>query len=361
MLKRLSASIYSKLIIATIIALPTIYWLYLRSTHVYTDDARIAADMIDVRSKVAGWLVDMPVSSGDHLQKGQLIAQLDAREADLQVRELQSNLLAQQADKRRAEFELTMVTQQSGGNIDAARSSLKASRAKLLAAQSDLQFRSNEWNRAQSLRERKIISEKDWERDRLAWQQADQQYQQALAAVASAEAHLVEADASGGRSLVMEQDVARIEHNIESISLQLQQKQVTQLDHQVLAPAPGIIDKRFADPGEYVVPGQRLALMHNPKEIWVDVNIRETKIGNIQAGQAVSIAVDAYPDLEFSGTVEKIGHAVTSQFSLLPNANPSGNFTKVTQRIPIKIALGPQNGLLKPGMMVEVSIDVRRR
>jgi membrane fusion protein (multidrug efflux system) len=359
MLKRISKSLYSKLLIGAVIALPASYWVYQRATHVYTDDARIAADMIDVRSKVSGWLVDIPVSSGDYLTKGSLIAKLDTREVDLQVREIQSQLSAQQAEKRRAEFELTMVTQQSGGNIDAARSNLNAARAELLATESDLQFRTNEWSRAQSLRTRKIISLKDWERDRLAWQQADQQYQQSLAAVASAEAHLVEADASGGHSLAMEQDVARIAHNIESISLQLQQKQVRQLDHQVLAPNPGIVDKLFADPGEYVIPGQRLLLMHNPNSIWVAVNIRETSIDDIEVGQPVSVRVDAYPDLEFNGTVEKVGHAATSQFSLLPSANPSGNFTKVTQRLPVKVAIEQREELLKPGMMVEVSIDVR--
>ena len=100
-------------------------------------------------------------------------------------------------------------------------------------------------------------------------------------------------------------------------------------------------------------------MMHDPDNVWVDANIKETEIRRLRPGQSVDVSVDAYPDEVFVGTIEKIGHAATSQFSLLPSTNPSGNFTKVTQRLTVKIALQQRDGLLKPGMMVEVSIDIR--
>ena len=132
-------------------------------------------------------------------------------------------------------------------------------------------------------------------------------------------------------------------------------------DRAVRSPLDGVVSRTFVSVGEYVSPGQRIALLHNPDEIWVEALVKETEFRRIQIGQPVEIQVDAYPDEAFIGTVERVGHAATSQFTLLPTPNPSGNFTKVTQRIPIRVTLEQRGGLLKPGMMVEVSIDVRGR
>jgi membrane fusion protein (multidrug efflux system) len=100
-------------------------------------------------------------------------------------------------------------------------------------------------------------------------------------------------------------------------------------------------------------------MLHNPENVWVEANIKETQVRRLSVGQIVHITVDAYPDDNFMGKVEKIGTAATSRFALLPTPNPSGNFTKVTQRIPVKIAFTKQPKRLSPGMMVEVEIDVR--
>src|SRR5690606_7083911 len=95
-----------------------------------------------------------------------------------------------------------------------------------------------------------------------------------------------------------------------------------------------------------------------PDTIWVDANVKETDFGQVKVGAPVSISVDAYPDIEFTGEVVRLGHAATSQFALLPSPNPSGNFTKITQRLPIRVAIEQREDLLRPGMMVELSIDV---
>ncbi len=112
----------------------------------------------------------------------------------------------------------------------------------------------------------------------------------------------------------------------------------------------------FVDVGEYVTPGQRLVLVHDPKRVWVEANIKETNIRSLSVGQSVDIKVDAYPGEEFKGTVQIVGSAATSQFALLPSPNPSGNFTKITQRLPIRIAIDNPEEKLRPGMMVEVKI-----
>ena len=124
----------------------------------------------------------------------------------------------------------------------------------------------------------------------------------------------------------------------------------------------GVIDNVFVNEGEYVVPIRRLLMLHNPNEIWIDANVKETKINLINIGDKATITLDAYPDIELDASVFHIDNAATSQYALLPNPTPSGSFTKVTQRITIRLSIdNNQKNLhhLKPGMMVEVDIDTK--
>jgi membrane fusion protein (multidrug efflux system) len=170
---------------------------------------------------------------------------------------------------------------------------------------------------------------------------------------------LLEAEAARARLTVLERELQTRQFERDSLALQVEQKQVILDDHRIIASGPGLVDKTFVNAGEYVVPGQRLVIMHDPDDIWVDANVKETEVRYLQPGQVVKVTVDAYTNQKFEGVLERIGNAATSQFSLLPSANPSGNFTKVTQRIPVRISLEQQQGLLKPGMMVEVAIEHR--
>ena len=125
----------------------------------------------------------------------------------------------------------------------------------------------------------------------------------------------------------------------------------------------GIIDRMFIEAGEYVRQGQRMLMMHNPQELWVEANIKETELRLLRKGQPVHVYIDAFPDAQLMGEVDRIGSTTTAKFALLPTPNPSGNFTKITQRVPVRIALDPTHTAdlpLAPGMMVEVEIDVRK-
>ena len=117
-----------------------------------------------------------------------------------------------------------------------------------------------------------------------------------------------------------------------------------------------MIDELFIDAGEYVAPGQRLLVMHDPSRTWIRANVKETDLRFFVLGKPVQLIVDAYPDDLRAGTVSRIGAAATSQFALLPNLNPSGNFTKITQRVEVTIELDTFDARLIPGMMVEVKI-----
>ena len=127
-------------------------------------------------------------------------------------------------------------------------------------------------------------------------------------------------------------------------------------DHVVRSPRDGVVSRTFVEQGEYVEPGQRIALLHDPLAVYVEANVRETGIRRLRPGQRVRVEVDAYPDRTFEGRVVRIGAAATSTFALLPSPNPSGSFTKVTQRFPVRIAVEQDGERLRPGMMVEVFI-----
>ena len=123
----------------------------------------------------------------------------------------------------------------------------------------------------------------------------------------------------------------------------------------------GVIDETFINAGEYVYPGQRILMLHNPEQVWIKANVKETDVRRIKVGAYVSIAVDAYPGEPIEGSITNIGNSATSQFAMLPSPNPSGNFTKITQRIEIRIELDHRGRELKPGMMVELQIPTVHR
>jgi membrane fusion protein (multidrug efflux system) len=119
------------------------------------------------------------------------------------------------------------------------------------------------------------------------------------------------------------------------------------------------VSQAIADPGEHVQPGQPIAIVNDPQDVWVEANIEETAIRKIQLGQPVDLDVDAYPQRRFEGKVIQIGAAARSEFAIIPAGSASAHFIKVTQRLPVKIGVDNRDGLLKPGMMVVVGIRVK--
>jgi len=332
------------------------FWVYQRATHVYTDDARIASRMIEVSAESAGQLVAYPIAQGQLLADGDLIAQIDSDEAQFVLAELSSELQSQLASYQQLLARMEQVEQSTGGSLQAAQSKLQAALASQQGARFDLELQQIEWERAQTLLERKIISEQDWEAARNVQQQADQYMRRTMADVASARASVMEAKAEQAELDVLAQELLSLEHEQNRVRARISRQQVLVNKLTVLAPESGIVDKSFVEQGEYVLPGQRIVLIHNPDKIWVAANIKETEIRHIQLGTRAKLQVDGYPDMQLEGEVYEIGGAATSQFSLLPSSNPSGNFTKVTQRIPIKISIEQEGQQLRPGMMVEVAL-----
>ncbi len=136
-----------------------------------------------------------------------------------------------------------------------------------------------------------------------------------------------------------------------------------QLAHTTLrAPTSGVIAKSQLEMGQVVQVGQPLLAIVPLHDVWVEANYKETQLHRMQRGQAVRLKVDAYPGLVFHGVVQSISPGTGSAFSLLPPENATGNFVKVVQRVPVKIALRSQNldgAVLRPGMSVIATVDLR--
>jgi membrane fusion protein (multidrug efflux system) len=277
------------------------YYVRLRD-FVSTDDAYIDADRVSVSTKILGRIDQLTVDEGDSVQQGQVLVRLD--DSDLRAQEAQA----------KASFAF-------------ARENISLAKVNLTKAQLDFQRASTQFNQ-------NIIPK--------------EQYDNAQSELESAKARL---------------NIA----NAQTAAAQAQLGVIqTQLTNTVIAsPMTGVVSKRWVLTGDVVQPGQSIFTIYNVKDIWVTANLEETSLSNLRLGDKVDISVDTYPDIKFSGTILLLGSNTASQFSLIPPNNASGNFTKITQRVPIKISVEQtdsvhsQRANLLPGMSVEVKVKVR--
>jgi membrane fusion protein, multidrug efflux system len=333
------------------------YWLINRLNHVHVTDARVAATMVAVSARTAGWIESIPVEEGDHVKRDQALLLMDQREARLALGEADAQLDGLRAELQRiaAERELARATIES--QLARARSEHTAAESAQAAAMAELARAKAEWERATPLYEREIISREFWEQKRSAHAQAEAAVAARRADVAAAQAAVGEAVARQKQLAVFDTRLQRTRVSITEATAHRDRLAVVLSDREIVSPSDGVVDEVFVDPGEYVNAGQHLMVIHDPNDVWVLANVKETDIRDVHRGSQATVSVDAYPDRDFVGVIRRVGNAATSQFALLPNPNPSGNFTKITQRIEVRIDVEQDAELLKPGMMVEVEID----
>lgn len=322
-------------------------------------DARVSAPMVTISSRVDGWLTDVSIREGEEVLADAPLTRIDAREVELELRQLEVQLGAVAAERERLLSERTMVAEQMRTQVASRTSRVEAARAVVQSLAPQLDLAKAEVARAQKLSGDGVISKQQLDQARNAVYQVEGDYLSAVAKLAEAESERAESEAASSRTVVLDKEIAKLTHEEELLNVQIERQRMEQLDRTVRSPTAGVVDKIFVEPGEYVRAGQRLAILHDPGAIYVAANIKETELARLKLGQTVGITVDAYPDEPFSGTVTRIGNSTTSTFALLPNPNPSGNFTKITQRVPVQIAFERLDPRLRPGMMVEVEIDVR--
>jgi membrane fusion protein, multidrug efflux system len=287
------------LLLAVVLGGGGTYWYRQHTTVIATNDAFIAADEVSVSSRVPGRIVVLGAEEGDTVHRGDTLLRLD-----------DEDLLA---------------------NMQKARASVRFLERSAEAAAIGLEKAENDFIRMEKQYNNGIVSEEQFVHVASAKKLAAAQKEMAEAQIASAKAELG------------------------IISTQISKTVVT-------APFTGVIVRRWVLEGDVVQPGQAAYSLFDLDNVWITANYEETKLREIHTGMPVRIYIDAYPGVDLQGKVASIGKATVSQFSLIPANNASGNFTKVTQRVPVKIALerSTRSGLdLLPGLSASVSILVR--
>jgi len=290
------------LAVLTVVAVAGIYLYMSMQEYVSTDDAYLDANSVAISSKMLGRIVYLGTDEGDTVKAGQVLVRLD--DADLRAQEASAKaglVLAQQ--------------------------SLPLDQVNINRAQDD-------FNRAEVQYKGGIVTKEQYDHSQKALEAAQAQYNIDLSKISTAKAQI---------------------GVIES-----------QLDNTVItAPMNGVVAKRWVLTGDVVQPSQPIFTIYDLQNIWVTANLEETKLGHVHLNDPVEIDVDTYPSIKFYGKVFEIGDYTASEFSLIPPNNASGNFTKVTQRVPIKISIedpsttSVHKPVLRPGMSVEVSVKIK--
>jgi len=333
--------------------------IYLRFTHIYEYDARATADIVTISSRADGWVVDMPALEGMRVKGGDVVVKIDDRIAKLKIDSLKAQIEGIRAERTRLKAERSFSREQVETAIKTRTSAVAVREKAREALQEDLDFAKLELERARKLFTTKVINERQLQAAQTAVTKLEVQKLQMEAEHQQAVGSLDEARAGEERLKVIDAQIEALTHQVANLAAQMYQQQVDVEDRTIKSPVPAVIDRTFVLPGEYVASGQRILMLRNPEEVWVEANIKETQLGQVKLGQLVHVTVDAYPGVEFTGKVTRLGSATTARFALLPTPNPSGNFTKITQRVPVKIDIINPPKPLTPGMMVEVEIDVR--
>ena len=305
-------------------------WLDHIRTWVRTDNAYVAAHVHQVSSRVAGTVSEVLVQENDVVEAGKVVARLDARDFEIRQQQAQAQVAQAQAHLQQAEAQVAQ-----------ARAQVTCEQARATKAQQDL-------DRATALAQGSngAISRQEFDAARAA---ADA----SKAALEVAGSGLQSAEAATAASRAQQQAA---QANLKDAELQLSYTEI-------LAPAAGRIGKKNLETGNRVQPGQALLALVQP-DVWVVANFKETQLARLKPGQPVRLRVDAFPGRAFAGRVESLAPASGAQFALLPPDNATGNFTKIVQRVPVKIALDRQDagdceGRILPGMSTVVEVKVR--
>jgi len=321
-------------------------YLYSRH-HVSTDNAQIDGHITLIAPRVAAFVTRVLVDDNQHVGDGDTLVRLDDRDFKVKLAEAQAELQAAEA---------AVGTRSRAGQalaqLQATRAEAASEQATVVAAEADYKKAAADVERYRKLAADKIISAQQLDEAEAAYQQAAAKLESARRQ-ASAATSQVSASSAAVRSA--DARLAAAEAAVENAQLQLSYTTIT-------APTPGVIAKRTAEAGALVQVGQTLMSIVPDTNVWVTANLKETQLTNVRVGDRVEFSVDAYPGRKFTGRVESLSPATGARFALLPPDNATGNFTKVVQRVPVKIAVeqNAESVPLRPGMSVEVSIETGR-
>jgi membrane fusion protein (multidrug efflux system) len=306
-----------------------------------TDNAQVESNAVPVLSRVSGYIENFNLLDYQQVKKGDTLARIDDREFVLAVQQAEADLLSAKADLSSAESQLPTI----GSDQDVAAAGISVEEVTLRQARRDL-------SRDESLFKEGSITQRQFERSQSA-------YQTAVQLLASSKSKLKQAGTQKGSANAL---IQRAKANIAAKETALEKAQLNLSYTKILAPADGKLGKTNLKTGQYVQGGQQLFSLVSNDRYWIVANFKETQIEHMKVGQLVDIIIDGYPDQVITGTISDFSDATGAKFSLLPPDNSTGNFVKVTQRVPVTIQINhPESlkGMLKAGLSADVDVKVK--
>ena len=318
-------------------------WYFIGRFQETTDNAYVQGEITRIASQLGARIDQVLVTDNQHVEKGQLLVKLEDADFRLALDRARAALATHEAELAQARSKL----KGQGSMIAASEADLNATQATFGRTQIDL-------NRAQTLRKPGYVSE-----ERVTTLTADSHVARSQVAKAQADlqAQRIQIDA-------LNADIKRLQAQIDASRAEIAQAEINLARTELRAPVAGLVGQRSARVGQYVQVGSQLLALVPDEGIWVQANFKETQVGHMRPGQKARLVLDSFPDTPIEGCVDSLFAASGAQFSLLPPDNATGNFTKVVQRIPVKITFAADNplkGLIRPGMSVEAEVQLGER
>jgi membrane fusion protein (multidrug efflux system) len=317
------------------------YWWNVLRFQQSTDDAYVQSDISLISPKVEGYIKEVRVADNQEVAEGSVLFVIDDRDFAAKVAQAEAAVATEEA----------MVTTY-GSRLDLQRAMIEEAQAMLESAEADLSRAQRDFTRYSALMSSDFASRQRFEQAQADSRKAEAAVARSRAALAAAQNQLAVL-----RSQRHEEEGRRQQARA---TLQLARND---LENTVIrAPISGVAGNRAGQVGQYVKAGTQLLSLVPLSRVYVTANFKETQLTRMRPGQLAAVSVDAYPDLTIDGRIESFAPASGAQFSLLPPDNATGNFTKIVQRVPVRIALpanSPLTGRLRPGLSVTVAVDTR--
>jgi membrane fusion protein (multidrug efflux system) len=308
--------------------------------HVTTDDAQVEGHIDPVLPRVSGYVAEVLVKENQQVKAGDVLLRIDTADLQAKVDQEQAALANAQA--------AVSVAQAA---VSSAQAAVVRARADVAAAGTRQRQMSADLERYQKLWDKEEVSHQQYDAARAAADAARSSSDASRATVASASAQV---EAAERQVAAAQAQVAQHQAALQAAMLQLSYATIT-------SPVSGVVSKKDVEVGQMVQAGQPLLAIVQGHDAWVVANFKETQLEGMRPGQPVEVEVDAYPGVKFHAKVESLAAATGAKFSLLPPDNATGNFTKVVQRVPVKIVFtdppNPQRPL-RVGMNVAVVVDL---
>jgi len=362
-------------------------YVYLTAGEESTDDAQVSADLVPVGTRVSGLIVKVNIKENQLVKKGDVLAEIDDADYKARQEEAAAGVKTAQAQAAAADAQVQVVEATSKGGLATARAMVSGSsvgvtsahaqaesaRAALTRAQVDLKKAELDLNRAKELRTANAIPSQGLDNAQAIYDVAQAAVAQAKAQVALADetrnaalAQVSEAQGRLSQSAPVDAEIATAHAQADLAHARVESAKATldlatlQLSYtKILAPADGLASRLTVHPGQMVNVSQPVIQLV-PVATYVTANFKETQVGKMHAGQKAEIEIDTFPGRKFEGTIESLSGGTGASFSLLPADNATGNFVKVVQRVPVRIAWAnlPQDVAMRAGLSADVTVEV---